>query len=81
MRKIIKKFPNARLETCGMKKSKHEKSHLNGCYLKLTDNETSHGTGDLWVITHFDKNNELAGIEFVDGIPFKSKKKRRKKNG
>lgn len=76
--KIIIEYPKARLETCGQRKTKYEDSHLNGCYLKLSDKDVEHSSDSMWIIVDFDKDNCLTGIEFVEGIKYKPKLK---KNG
>ncbi len=64
MEKILRKFKEARLETCGQKKTKHLKSHKNGCYLRLTNKEIAHSDDSLWIVVDFDKNNEIRGNRF-----------------
>ena len=71
---ILKKYPKARLETCGQRKTKTLGSHKYGCYLKLTDKDVEHSDDSLWIIVDFDKDDEIRGIEFVDGITYKPKK-------
>lgn len=73
--KIIKMFTKARLTTCGQRKIKDMNSHKNGCYLKLTNKDVSHSDDAIWTVVDFDKNNEIRGIEFVDGLPNKRKNK------
>ena len=68
--KIVKKFQKALLKTCG------EKEHKNGCYLQLTNKDFSHSDDSLWIVVDFDKNNEIRGIDFVDGLPNKIRKKK-----
>jgi hypothetical protein len=66
--KIIKKYPEAVLKSCGQRKTKTWKSHMKGCYLRLTDNDIKYSRDDLFIVVDFDKNNKLVGIEFVDGL-------------
>jgi len=78
MKTIIKRYPKARLETCGQKRiGKSFRSHANGCYIRLNNNETKHSSGELWIIVDFDKNDEICALEFVDGLPFKSKRRKK----
>lgn len=67
--KIIKKYPKTRLETCGQRKTKYLPSHKKGCYLRLTNEEINHTEEYCGgVILDFNKNGEMRGIEFVDGL-------------
>ena len=61
----LKKYPKAELQSCGQKKPTN---HKKGCYLKLTDKKISHSDDLSEVVVDFDKNNEIVGIEFVDGL-------------
>lgn len=75
MSKIISRYPKAKLESCGGGKQYGKYSHKNGCYLRLKDDDTEHSVDDVgMIILHFNKKNELIGIEFVDGLPYGKKK-------
>lgn len=68
------------------------RSHKNGCYLRLKDDKTDHSMScedDVFIpkkkywkhalgllVLDFNKNEELIGIDFVDGLPYKIKRKK-----
>jgi hypothetical protein len=80
MKKITKKYPKARLESCSGGKIEGSKySHKNGCFLRLSDDKYVHSTDDVgMIVLDFNRKDEIIGIEFVDGIPYKPKKQRKK---
>ena len=69
--KTIKKYPKAELIGC--------KEHKNGCYLKLTERRVIHSIEyDGMIVLDFNDKDELIGMDFIDGLPYKIKKRKKK---
>ncbi len=58
--KILEKYPNACLETCG------DKKHKKGCYIKLRKGKIE-DSEELMVILDKDKEGNIIGIDLETG--------------
>ena len=56
--KIIKKYTNACLTSCG------DKAHKNGCYLKFKQDKVENSE-EREVIVDYNKKGEILGIDFI----------------
>jgi hypothetical protein len=56
--KIIKKYPNAYLTSCG------DKEHKKGCYIKLKNGKVEHSE-EMNVLFDYNKKFELIGVDLI----------------